>query len=104
MAAVSVLTTVAGVMWHHGVELYGYQDAAMKKSFDAALDSVGKGEVSNLLALPGVDVYQYVFRRYQEPRYLPVVGKLKPGFKMAIGEHLPSLPAAAATVKSGGRH
>jgi hypothetical protein len=99
MAAVCVLTTVAVVMWHHGVDLYGYQDAAMKKSYDAALESVGNGEVSKLLALPGSDSYQYVFRRYQEPRYLPVVSNLKPGFTLAIGEHLPSLPAAAATVK-----
>jgi len=99
MAAVCVLTTAAEVMWHHGVDLYGYQDKAMKKSYDAALESAGNGEVSNLLALPGIDAYQYVFRRYQEPRYLPVVAKLKPGFTLAIGEHLPSLPAATATVK-----
>jgi hypothetical protein len=99
MAAVGVLTTVAEVMWHRGVDLYGYQDAAMKKSYDAALESAGNGEVSKLLALPGIDAYQYVFRRYQEPRYLPVVGKLKPGFTLAISEHLPSLPTAAATVK-----
>ena len=98
MAAVCVLTTVAEVMWHHGVDLYGYQDKAMKKSYDAALESSGNSEVSKLLVLPGVDAYQYVFRRYQEPRYLPVVGKLKPGFTLAIGEHLPSLPVAAATV------
>jgi len=99
MAALCVLTTVAEVMWHHGVDLYGYQDTAMKKSYDASLESAGNGEVSKLLALPGIDAYQYVFRRYQEPRYLPVVGKLKPGFTLAISEHLPSLPAAAATVK-----
>jgi hypothetical protein len=99
MAAVCVLTTVAEVMWHHGVDLYGYQGSAMKKSYDAALESAGNGEVSKLLALPGIDAFQYVFRRYQEPRYLPVIGKLKPGFTLAISEHLPSLPAAAATVK-----
>ena len=99
MAAVCVLTTVAEVMWHHGVDLYGYQDRAMKKSYDAALEPARNGDVSKLLALPGVDAYQYVLRRYQEPRFLPVVGKLKPGFKLAIGEHLPSLPAAAPTVK-----
>ena len=99
MAAVCVLTTVAEVMWHYGVNLYGYQDAALKKSYDAALESAGNGEVSKLLALPGSEAYQYVFRRYQEQRYLPVVAKLKPGFTLAISERLPSLPAAAATVK-----
>jgi hypothetical protein len=99
MAAVCVLTTVAEVMWHHGLDLYGYQDAALKKSYDAALASVGSGEISKLLALPGIGAYEYAFRRYQEPRYLPVVGQLKPEFTLAIGEHLPSLPAATATVK-----
>jgi hypothetical protein len=99
MAAVCVLTTVAEVMWHRGVDLYGYQDMAMKKSYDAALESAGNGGVSKLLALPGIDAYPYVFRRYQEPRYLPVVGQLKPGFKLAISEHLPSLPAPEATAK-----
>jgi hypothetical protein len=99
MAAACVLTTVAEVMWHHGVDLYLYQGAAMKKSYDAALESVGKGAVSSLLALPGIDAYEYVYRRYQEPRYLPVVGQLKPGFALAISEHLPSLPAAAVSVK-----
>jgi hypothetical protein len=83
-----VLTTVAEVMWHHGVDLYGYRDAALKKSYDAALELASNGETSKLLALPGIDAYPYVFRRYQEPRYLPVVGKLKPGFTLAISEHL----------------
>jgi hypothetical protein len=99
MAAVCVLTTVAEVMWRHGVDLYGYQDMAIKKSYDAALESVRNGEVSKLLTLPGIDAYQYAFRRYHEPRYLSVVGKLKQGFTLAISEHLPSLPVAVATVK-----
>jgi len=99
MAAVCVLTTVAEVMWHHGVDLYDYQDRALKKSYDAALESIGNGDVSKLLVLPGIDAYPYVFRHYQEPRYLPIIGQLKPGFTLAISEHLPSLPAATTTVK-----
>jgi hypothetical protein len=99
MAAVCVLTTVAEVMWHRGVDLYGYQDKALKKSYDAALEWAGNDDISKLLALPGIGAYQYVFRRYRDSRYLPVVGKLKPRFTLTIGEHLPSLPKAAATVK-----
>jgi hypothetical protein len=94
MAALCVLTTVAEVMWHQGTDLYGYQNTAMKKSYDAAVQSGGNDAVAKLLALPGIGAYEYAFCRYQEPRYLPVVGKLKPGFKLAISEHLPSLPAA----------
>jgi len=99
MAAASVLTTVAQVMWHHGVDLYGYRNAAMKKPYDAALEPAGNGDLSKLLALPGIDAYEYVFRHYQDPRYLPVIGKLKPGFTLAVGEHLPSPPGAAAAPK-----
>jgi hypothetical protein len=97
MAAVCVLTTVAEVMWRRGVDLYGYQDRAMKRSYDAALEAAGTGEISKLIALPGIDAYPYAFRHYQEPRYLSVVAKLKPGFTLAISEHLPSLPTAAGT-------
>jgi hypothetical protein len=99
MAAVCVLTTAAEVMWHHGMDLYGYRNTALKKSYDAALERAGNDGGSKLQVLPGIEAFQYVFRRYQDPRYLPVVGNLKPGFTLAIGENLPSLPVAAATVK-----
>ena len=99
MAAACVLTTVAEVMWHRSVDLYDYQDKALKKAYDAALGSAGNSDASRLLALPGIDAYQYVFRRYQDPRYLPIESMLKPGFTLSIGEHLPALPAAAASVK-----
>jgi hypothetical protein len=99
MAAVCVLTTVAEVMWRHGLNLYDYQGAAMKKSFDALLDSPGIGDAGKLLALPGIDALPYAFRRYHDPRYLPIIAMLQPGFTLAIGERLPSLPAEATTVK-----
>jgi endoglucanase len=93
MASVCILTTIAQVMWHQGVDLYDYQDKALKKSYDAALASAG-GDLSILLALPGVDAFQYAYHRYQDPRYLPVVARLKPEFTLAIGEHLPPPPVA----------
>ncbi|HWD18357.1 MAG TPA: hypothetical protein VHB20_03695 [Verrucomicrobiae bacterium] len=99
MAAVCVLTTVAEVMWRHGQNLYGYQGAAMKKSFDAVLESDPNGDSSKLLALPGIDALSYACRRYQEPRYQSLVAKLKPSFSLAIGERLPALPAGAETLK-----
>jgi len=94
MAALSVMTAVAEVLWHHGVDLYAYHDAVLKKSYDAALPSIGKLDASALLSLPGVDVFPYAYRRYQDERYLSVIRRLKPSFTLAIGEHLP-LPAAS---------
>jgi hypothetical protein len=99
MAAACVLATVAEVLWHHGVNLYSCQDKALKKPYDAALAWGGNGDVSKLVALPGADAYAYVFRRYEDPRYLSIVRALRPGFALAIGEHLPSLPVAAAAGK-----
>ena len=96
MAALCVMTTVAEVMWHHGVDLYGYHDSAIKKAYDAALATTQNGDVSTLLALPGVDAYPYVFRRYHDPRYASLISKLKPGFALAISEHLPPVPQATA--------
>ncbi len=99
MAALSVLTAVAEVLWHRGVDLYSYQDAAMKRSYDAALKPVGPLDASTLRSLPGIDTYQYAFRRYQDQRYLSVIHQLTPTFTLAIGEHLPSLPAPESTMK-----
>jgi len=93
LAAASVLTAVAEVLWHRGVNLYGYQDAALKKSYDAALKSVGTLDASSVRSLPGINAYEYVFRHYQDARYPAVINQLKPSFTLAIGEHLPSLPA-----------
>jgi hypothetical protein len=97
MASLCALTTVAEVMWHRGVDLYSYQDSAIKKAYDAALNSTQNGAVTDFFALPGIDAYQYVFRRYQDPSYLPIIAKLKPGFMLAISEHLPFLPDVAST-------
>lgn len=99
MSALSVMTTVAEVMWHRGVNLYAYQEAVLKKSFDAALKSVGGQDTSKLLSIPGVEAYPYAYRRYQDERYLSVIHQLTPGFTLAIGEHLPSPPVSAATAK-----
>jgi hypothetical protein len=99
LAAASVLTAVAEVLWHHSVDLYGYQNAALKKSYDAALKPVAGLDAATLHALPGIDAYQYVFRHYQDQRYLSVIHQLTPAFTLAIGEHLPSLPAPETTMK-----
>jgi hypothetical protein len=99
LAAASVLTAVAEVMWRHGVDLYSYQHAALKKSYDAALKSAANYDVSSLRSLPGIDTYQYVFRRYEDPRYLRVISQLEPSFTLAIDGHLPLLPPSESITK-----
>jgi hypothetical protein len=40
--------------------------------------------------MPGINAYEYAFRRYQDASYLPLIEKLKPTLVLAVGE-LPSL-------------
>jgi hypothetical protein len=99
MAALSVLIAVAETLWHQGVDLYSYQGAVLKRSFDAGLGSLGSLDAASLQALPGVDSYRYAYRRYPDTRYASVIGKLKPSFTLAIGEHLPTPPASDPATK-----
>jgi hypothetical protein len=96
IASLAIMINVAEVMWHRGVDLYGYQDMALKKPFDAGLPLIlpssmapGDADYTSLLGKPGVNAYEYAFRRYQDARYLPLINKLKPALMLAVGE-LPS--------------
>jgi hypothetical protein len=94
MASAAVMVTVAELMRHHGLDLYDYQDRALKKPFDAALTAVGSEDAAALRALPGIDAFAYAYRHYGDARYPSVIEKLEPGFELAIGEHLPTPPTA----------
>jgi hypothetical protein len=105
MASLAIMTSVAEVMWHHGVDLYGYQNQALKKPFDAGLslllpDSTAPShaDYAQLLGAPGINAYEYAFRRYQDARYLPLISRLKPALVLAVGE-LPSPLAVRAAAK-----
>ena len=96
LASLAIMTSVAEVMWHHGVDLYGNQNMAMKKPFDAGLalmlpspGAPSDAEYARLLGMPGANAYEYAFRRYHDARYLPLINQLKPALVLAVGE-LPS--------------
>ena len=98
-ASLSVLVSVAEVMWHHGVDLYSHQQLALKRPFDLALplttsasSSSARKDVdySKILVLSGINAYEYAYRRYHDSRYLPLIRMLKPSLVMEPGE-LPSL-------------
>ena len=93
MASVAVLTSVAEVLWHRGINLYSHQDMALKKPFDAALPSdpaSSEAVIAKLAGLSGIHAHEYAFRRYQDARYLSLIKALKPTLTAAVGE-LPSL-------------
>jgi hypothetical protein len=99
IASLAIMISVAEAMWHRGVDLYSFQDKALKKPFDAALPLImatssaatpGDAEYAKLLGTPGINAYEYAFRRYQDARYPPLIAKLKPTLTIAVGD-LPSL-------------
>ena len=88
-----MLTSVAEVMWHHGVDLYSYQNMALKRPFDAGFpptSTSSDAELGKLAGVSGLNAYEYAFRRYQDAHYLPLIKKLKPTLVLEVGE-LPSL-------------
>ncbi len=93
IVSVCVLTSVAEVMWHHGVDLYSYQNMALKRPFDAGIPPISTSsdaEMGKLACVSGLNSYEYAFRRYQDTHYLSLIKKLKPTLVLEAGE-LPSL-------------
>ena len=97
-ASLTVMASVAEVMWHRGVDLYGYQDLALKKPFDAGLPLMlgtdskpANPEYAKLIGTQSTVSYEYAYRRYRDPRYSALIQKLKPKLVMAESQ-LPSLP------------
>ena len=73
LASLAIMVNVAEVMWHRGVDLYGYQHMALRKPFDAgyslllpAAGTPGDAEYAKLLDTPGMNAFEYAFRRYQD--------------------------------------
>jgi hypothetical protein len=68
--------------WHHGLDLYRYNDCIFKYMFDFPLllsypDFTTPGENDShreiLLGGSAPGLYDYAYRRYQDPRYLAVI-------------------------------
>jgi hypothetical protein len=107
IASLAIMTSVAEVMWRRGVDLYSHQDMALKKPFDAGLPLIlptsstapaNDSEYGKLLGMPGINAYEYAFRRFHDARYLPLIEKLRPTLVLSVGE-LPSLFDARALPK-----
>ena len=96
-ASLTVMIAVAEVMWHRGVDLYGYQNMALKNPFDAGLQlMLGADskpvdpEYAKLIGTQSTGSYEYAYRRYRDDRYLTLIQKLKAKLVMAESQ-LPSL-------------
>lgn len=96
-ASLTVMTEVAEVMWHRGVDLYGYDNMALKKPFDAGLQLMlgtdakpADPEFAKLIGTPSTVAYEYAYRRFRDPRYVALIQKLKSRLAMTESQ-LPML-------------
>jgi hypothetical protein len=98
--ALSIMASVAEICWHHGIDLYSYHDAAMKKIFDYPLAfSSTEASTSESLEikyrefsrLQGVTAYDYAFLRYRDPLYLPVIERMDKTLSMGGNCEIPCL-------------
>ncbi|NLF31302.1 MAG: hypothetical protein GX591_10500 [Planctomycetes bacterium] len=79
--ALEALVTYAEAAWHHGIDLYRYRDAALKRLFDSplqyaypdlttpAIHDSGHGSIIDREAF----LYEFAYRRYRDARYIPIL-------------------------------
>ncbi len=103
----------AETLWHHGIDIYRYDNGALKRLMDSAIvlayptpkldipalhDSSpfellsDAGWQSNEVGMP----YMYGYRRYQDPAYLPIVKNAFNQLSMTVHAGPPSLFLAVA--------
>ena len=88
--AMQALVMDAETLWHHNIDMYRYRDGALKRLFDSpiqfsypdlstpAIHDSGHDSVVS----PDSFLYEYGYRRYQDPAYLPILNQ--------IGTHIDS--------------
>jgi hypothetical protein len=100
VSAMDVMVKVAEVMWHHETDLYGYQNGVLKRLFyfpihvspsSTTTSSLSDSEYTKLAKMPGINVYEYAFRRYRDEHYLPVIKRMAKPIGIESQSLLPSL-------------
>ncbi len=82
--ALQALITNAEILWHKGIDMYGYRDAALKSLFDSPLKYAYPDlkspavNDSGSASIIGRDAYLYEFayRRYKDPTYIPILQRV----------------------------
>jgi hypothetical protein len=81
--AMQALVSDAEILWHHGIDLYRYRDAALKRLFDSPLQiaypnlRIPAIHDSGYGSIVGGDsfLYEYAYRRYHDPAHLLVLNQ-----------------------------
>ena len=81
--ALEALVMDAEVLWHHGIDMYRYNNCALKRLFDSPLRfaypdlTTPATHDSGRDSIIGTDsfVYEYAYRRYRDPTYLLILNQ-----------------------------
>jgi len=81
--ALQALVYDAEMLWHHGVDMYRYRDAALKRIFDSPLQYAYPNLKTAAIHDSGYDsilggdsyLYEYAYRRYRAPAYLTILNQ-----------------------------
>lgn len=81
--ALEALVCDAEILWHHGIDMYRYRDAALKRLFDSPLQyaypnlmtaAIHDSYYSSILGGDSY-LYEFAYRRYHDPAYLVVLNQ-----------------------------
>ncbi len=93
------LLVIAETLWRDGIDIYSYRDNRLKKLFDSPIWYAYPGgratpaiEDTNSVSLFGRDahLYQYALRRYGDPTYHAILGRVTPSLTSAYNLFLPA--------------
>ena len=98
----SALINHAEVLWHHGIDMYRYKNCVLKRIFDTPIEfaypdadiSIPEtGDTTSRLPISvsgDAVIYEYAYRRYANPLYLPIVEKVKKSLSLSSHQAPPS--------------
>ena len=81
--ALCALIADAEFLWHHGIDMYSYNDYALKRLFDSPLEysypdmttpALHDGGHAPIIC-PEAFLYEYAYRRYHDPKYLLILNQ-----------------------------
>lgn len=103
MMAMRGLVVMAEILWHDGVDVYGYRNGRLKLIFDSAIWYCYPGGSSSpaihdsgSVSLFGRDahIYQYAMRRYGDPAYNAILSRITPSLASVYNLFLPAFTFA----------
>ena len=99
----SAMIDQAEVLWHHGTDMYRYSNCLLKRIFDSPIQMAYPdaewtipeiGDTTSRLPISVCGdsvIYEYAYRRYKNPLYLPIIDKVNKSLSLTIHQAPPSL-------------